>query len=743
MANLLACIRSFTSDNLFPPAVRDLLAGGYGAGAGYLVLELLYGTLRGQGLPLPLTYWVLTLLYFTLLVALLAWLFHVLTGTLGIAPVPTALLLAGGWVFHRLHAVEFMWVLNPYAWVILGGLLLAVSARIVFRRPGPRAYWFSLVVVAVLMSPSLYRRYWRLTAGVGPGEPGPVFSSAILEHLSWLNAAWDARSMAWGGVFTVGGFVLIVLGKRLFGPLEALLASTRTWIVLLVLLTVTGPAWEITRRSPEAPSEPSSYPFAGTLPGETATAARTSLPNIILISVDTLRWDRVMGPSKLNLPHLASLARDSLVFTRTISPSSWTRPAHGSLFSGRPPIEHGAVQAHDGRLHPSVWLYPQYLERMGYRTAAWTDGGNVSKRLGFDRGYDRYREPGDPAPRLGGFIPGALDAVVGLIGSGEARLDLRRGRDRLKGRDDLRYFRDNLRRARRWLGREEAAGKPFYLFLHTYQVHDYYHLYPETFRFLSEHHPDLARHVLAGLPNPNPPRPPESSPWYRTYSILYDAGIREMDGALGEFLTFLKRKNLYDRTLVVFLSDHGEGFTPGGPVYHGNGQTHESLIRVPLMVKPPRVDPEGAVIDVPVPLTATFPLMARLGGLEFPRTPGVTDEMLRDILANRSGGTVVSGSVSNRFRKGATPVFFARGGGYKLRLDTHDGTRRFFRVREDTPAERPVARRRVPGALRDRLEKRVEAMLASLDQPDNPYRRPDGRLDPGLRRTLRGLGYVP
>ncbi|HYG65584.1 MAG TPA: sulfatase-like hydrolase/transferase, partial [Thermoanaerobaculia bacterium] len=169
--------------------------------------------------------------------------------------------------------------------------------------------------------------------------------------------------------------------------------------------------------------------------------------NIILLSVDSLRRAS-FRPDRL--PVMNALAAGSVVFDNAVSPSSWTLPSHASLMTGLYPDRHGAVdrRLRMGTEYPTLSLL---LWEAGYETVGFTDKGFLDRRFGMGRGYERYddwtvrRDPG-----LEAVLPRAGDAT-GTPGS------------------------DRFDRALAFLRQRRSPERPFFLFLHTFGVHDYFY----------------------------------------------------------------------------------------------------------------------------------------------------------------------------------------------------------------------------------------------------------------------------
>lgn len=352
-------------------------------------------------------------------------------------------------------AAQHQLLAEPWPWVFLGGLVLAF--RLPFpagRTEGPGLF----LIVAALNLPGLNLVLERLIEGSSTlsllrlGLP-LLFPALAAAFLRWFDASFVPVST-----------------RRRWGLAAA-----------AALLVMTGGHWFLAE-----PSDGFQPEFTGRVPEFDARRPRESLPNLIVISLDTLRWDMVppRAPAELALPTLKKLRRDSLVFENAFAPTSTTPHTHGSLFSGLPPTRTGTFR--DFRIHESVWLYPQVLKKIGYRTGGFTGGGFVRKELGFSRGYDRYWEYPRPYEAV---LPGGFLWLEHFVSPGEP-LSFEHHIERGLSNRPLRIFDSTVSRSLDWLDRGDQ-NRPFYLFLHTYQIHDFHRLYPHAVNRLREQHPRL------------------------------------------------------------------------------------------------------------------------------------------------------------------------------------------------------------------------------------------------------------
>jgi len=291
-------------------------------------------------------------------------------------------------------------------------------------------------------------------------------------------------------------------------------------------------------------------------PSASATAPR---PPIFVISIDTLRSDRLpawSGRTDLATPAIDRLVRDGLVFERAFAEVPLTLPSHASLLTGLLPPAHGVRDnigfAVDAARTP---LLPARLQALGYTTGAAVSAEVLAKRTGIAAGFDFFDEPQPFAAGGSGKSASARTAER----SGGAAVDAA-----------LRFL-------------DGAAGRPVFFLLHLYEPHAPY-------------------------------RPVE--PYRSRYADPYDGEIATADALVGRFLAELDRRGLYDGAVVVLLSDHGEGLGDHGEDEHGLLLYRES-IQVPLAVKLPGRARAGERVHRNVGLIDVVPTV-----LELLRAPG-------------------------------------------------------------------------------------------------------------------------
>jgi len=269
--------------------------------------------------------------------------------------------------------------------------------------------------------------------------------------------------------------------------------------------------------------------------------------NVILISLDTLRADHLgsYGYSRETSPNIDLLAEDSVLFHNNFSSSPWTLPSHMSLMTSLNCINH-KVYHRDQKMNPELKTLADFLRSDEYLTVAFTGGGFVSGMYGFNKGFDSYHVKGDVN----------VSRSAGLIANS----------------------------ALQWI--EEHKDRNFFLFLHTYQIHAPYGP-PAPFNemFLDEN-AELKEANMGKLRLNHEQRYkflPENL--RQNIIALYDSEIRYTDEALIKpLINLLKDLQLYDNTMIILTSDHGEEFYEHKSWEH-NHSLYNETIHVPLIIK--------------------------------------------------------------------------------------------------------------------------------------------------------------
>ena len=409
-------------------------------------------------------------------------------------------------------------------------------------------------------------------------------------------------------------------------------------------------------------------------------------PNLLVISLDTLRSDHLglYGYSRPTSPHLDAFGEESVVFERAVSQSASTTPSHRALFQSRP----ASSYQREGTMLAEV------LSGHGYATAAWTGGGNIAARLGFGKGFDHYVEDD-------GGLAGSLSAV------------------------------------RVWL--EQQREGPFFLFLHSYDIHLPYDpppphddlFFPEYRGSLSGSETrDLLRRVRKAGQYKDLAEPPDVSEEDRRRIVaLYDGGIHYTDQLVGRFLAELRELGLDQNTHVVVLSDHGEEFWDHGSVTHSH-TVYEELVRVPLIWRFPDRRHAGRRIDSLVRMMDVAPTALEALGLAIPAE--FQGRSLIALIEGQADEPRAAVSEMGRLRAWTE-------GAWKMIVDQSDGSESLFHL-EDDPAEQKDLHRVHP-EIAARLRQNLLRSRRGGDGGTVREMEP-GIEDSDLRERLRALGYI-
>jgi arylsulfatase A-like enzyme len=312
-------------------------------------------------------------------------------------------------------------------------------------------------------------------------------------------------------------------------------------------------------------------------------------PNILLVSIDTLRSDHLhcYGYERETSPNIDALAAGGVRFSQMVSSSSWTLPAHVTLLTGIPPHHHGVV-VDETRLDPRVTTLAEVMREEGYQTAGFVSVAYLLPRYGFEQGFETY----DYSIAIDNQ---AINAVTSPV------------MEKL---------------TTEWLSQRsgEDRQKPFFVFLHLYDVH-FDFIPPEPFdqMFNPDYDGPVDGRDFVDSDLYNPDMDPRD---YEQLLSLYDGEIRLTDHHLGRVLDHLRTSGELDNTIVVVTGDHGEEFFEHGRKGH-RMTLFEEVVRVPLIIRyPPRI-PAGTVVDDQVRLMDVSATILDLAGVDPPSEFGM------------------------------------------------------------------------------------------------------------------------
>jgi choline-sulfatase len=393
--------------------------------------------------------------------------------------------------------------------------------------------------------------------------------------------------------------------------------------------------------------------------------------NVILITLDTVRADHLgcYGNKNIQTPTLDALGHDGVVFERAISQVPLTWPSHAAILTGMYPFQNGVQDFTGQPLDSRFRSVAQAFKQHGYATGAVVSAFVLDRSWGLARGFDFYDDA---------FAPEAfVNRDIGLV-------------DRRAG--------ESVDRALAWLKKNQL--RPFFFWLHLYDPHSPY----------------------------DPPEPFRSQ--YQSH--LYDGEIAYADHELGRLLAWLKQTQLYDSSVILFLSDHGESLGEHGEHEHGFF-VYNATVHVPLIVKPAAgsgIRPGRAAR--PVETTAVAPTLLEAAGIH--------DGMGQQL---QSHGLLDAAAASDDVAYSETFYPFSSFGWSPLHaLET---TRyhyieapqpELYDLEADPEEKNNLAQTATMAVLKDRLQ----AVLRK--HPYGPAPDNNSRLSPDALDKLRALGYV-
>jgi arylsulfatase A-like enzyme len=456
-------------------------------------------------------------------------------------------------------------------------------------------------------------------------------------------------------------------------------------------------------------------------------AERTRPPNVLLLVVDTLRADRLSsyGHTRPTSPNLDRFAEDALRFEQVWAPAPRTVASHASLFTSTEPAVHGVwnepAQDQDPQdfdaLSPAANCLAEVLLQAGFQTMGVADGGWLQIDRGLAQGFRSWES--------------SYEGV-------ERKVD--RALERLAERD---------------------RSKPFFLFLHTYQVHTPYMPDAESLALFDDGDYDgVLRQALADA-RAALEQPLEGNPLttlYRTYfkphlkdlgprdleflRTLYDAEISMVDRAFARLLAGMEQMGDAEDTLIVITSDHGEEFGEHGDFEHV--QVYDECLRVPLIVRLPAEcrGRKGVVRREPVSLLDVMPTV--LAELDLPIPESASG---RTIDLHRAPRSAKPRELWGEMRESNPQVVLIEGPRRAFFSDPADSQVAYFDLEEDPlqlhPGSDPGDGDKFAARARARLQAyRARSAAASARFALEPVGRSFETFNAARLAELQALGYL-
>jgi arylsulfatase A-like enzyme len=319
---------------------------------------------------------------------------------------------------------------------------------------------------------------------------------------------------------------------------------------------------------------------------------------VIVLLADTLRTDHVsgFGYERDTAPVLAGLAAQGVTALDCVSQATWTKVSVPAIFTSLYPTTHTVSEFTD-RLPATATTMAEVFREAGYATLALTSISFTGQFTNLHQGYEEFHESSS-----------------------------------LKESSDAKTAREHIDRLLPWL--EQHHDVPFFVLLHVADPHSPYRAYapfdtswgePGDSERLDRHIEQVRPHIenpvmqRFGMPTRTELERAgiEPAEFVRYEKNAYDGSIRAMDVEVGRLLERLRELDLYDRTLLTLVSDHGTEFLDHDAHFHGHS-VYGELNRVPLMFWRPGLVPSDIVLEPTVQTIDLMPTVLELAGLPLP-----------------------------------------------------------------------------------------------------------------------------
>jgi arylsulfatase A-like enzyme len=435
-----------------------------------------------------------------------------------------------------------------------------------------------------------------------------------------------------------------------------------------------------------------------------------SLPDIFLITVESLRPDHIghYSGKRDTTPNLDAFATQSVVYEDAHSVTSWTLPSHASMFTGLYPTAHGAVGV-KSKLGDRVLTLAELLTEQGYQTAGFASGPYLARAHNLKQGFEFYD---DSAAAIGAHS-GAHDDVTNPLFEKIIFRFLDSYRDSKRPLFFFAYY---------WDPHYDYIPPPPYdtLFVpedsESIDVRDY----EDSTRVTSAISPAQLRYVLS----------------------QYDGEIRHTDHYLGRLFDVLKKNDLWEDSVVIVTSDHGEEFFDHGNKGHKRTLYAES-VHVPLIVKYPRSASTGRDPRL-VSLVDLFPTILELAGTRSPRPHQGESLLVAEPVPDRSIFFELLSTFYYRrgdgagFRREDEGLLGIRRDDHKLIVVDSEDRAELYRMSSDRSEQRDIS------AEEPERVAELRSALAAWREESRSLSQgsADAELDAAQIERLRALGYL-
>ena len=437
-------------------------------------------------------------------------------------------------------------------------------------------------------------------------------------------------------------------------------------------------------------------------------------PNILLVVLDAARADHFSsyGYGRPTTPNLDQMAQEGIRYSRAVSTSSWTLPAHASLFTGLLPEEHGARNQH-AWLIDRIPTLAELLRQKGYRTGCFTNNPIIDRVHNLVRGFEAVERVWADSAISTEVRPHNTEYTNTLVHS---------------------FTRS-------------GSNRPFFAFINYMDVHQPYEA-PEPYRSM---YLEAGQEITARVDSAcryaellNDGKIVLNEKEKTALRDIYDGCLTYLDAQIGRLVQDLREGGIYDSTLVIVTSDHGEIFGEYGRYGHGD-LLNRPLIHIPLIVRYPTLFPSPGVRRELVSIADIFHSLADLLGLQGMAATGAP---MRNIFSKN----IEQAACLSSFTLGRVPPEMM-----KYRHDTHSvwtPQDRHYILRKEEAVEcfdlaadfgelHNLCPAQVsPGEVASVIEEAGKSLVGFQETDQDLRVTGELKVDPEVERAMRALGYL-
>ncbi|MBN2804829.1 MAG: sulfatase-like hydrolase/transferase [Deltaproteobacteria bacterium] len=448
-------------------------------------------------------------------------------------------------------------------------------------------------------------------------------------------------------------------------------------------------------------------------------APKKDMPNVIIVMNDTHRADYtgVYGGQKDLTPNLDKFAEDAVAY-QGFANASWTRPSVSTILTGRYPSSHTATLK--GSILPDeITTLAEVMTGGGYETLGIASNYNLTPFFNVDQGFSSYKYLPPNLPL------GSTDEQSKLIFIEIAKKISAKLKGKHESTED--YYVIGEKVTDEVLKKLDSRKKdrPFFMFTTYMDVHDPYFRHPYD------------GYAISSRANPDPD--PNDTKLIEEMKTLYKGEIKYWDSQFGRLIDGLKKRDIYDNTLIMVLSDHGEEFGEHGGFWHGT-TLYDEMLHILFITKYPEssvyADSKGVKVDSWHSLVDVAPMVIAEAGLEIPKEmQGVkehTEEHDRVFSEEDHQGNVLS-SVRFESKNGELIKAIEANKNNPRGLPQNE----MFNLKDDPKEKTDIAKA-------ETLTDEAKALMtqAKIKAVEGKAKAATGELSSDMKSQLKALGYM-